>query len=61
MKSTNTNEMSSELTARINKFLDRKLPTMSGIGYLSDRKSRLIHGQHAEVSSTPGYIALAIK
>lgn len=61
MKNTNTNEMNAELTARINKFLDRKLPTMSSIRDLSDRKVRLAHGQHAEVSTTPGYIALAIK
>ncbi len=61
MKNTNANEMTAELTVRINKFLDRKLSTMSGIRSLSDRKIRTTHGQHTEVSTAPGYIALAIK
>jgi len=53
---------SQELTARINKFIDRKLPVLTDVSDLSDHKARRTHRQHAEVSTTPtGYIALAIK
>lgn len=50
----------SELTARINRFMDRKVSRMVDISELADRKVRHSHRQYIEVSGTP-FIALAIK
>lgn len=49
-----------ELTARINRFMDRKLSRMVDVSELSDRKVRRSHNQHIEVSAAP-FIPLAIK
>lgn len=50
----------SELTARINRFMDRKMSRLGDESDLTDRKARRSHHQHSIVSTTP-YIALAIK
>ncbi|MES2875998.1 MAG: hypothetical protein V4678_00850 [Patescibacteria group bacterium] len=55
------NKMStSDLTARINRFKDRKKSMFIDIMEFSDRKTKRSHRQHIEVSGTP-FIALAIK
>jgi hypothetical protein len=51
---------SHELTARINRFMDRKLPKATDLSDLSGHKPRRGHRQYIEVSDTP-YIALAVK
>lgn len=50
----------SELTARINRFMDRKMAKMIDTTEVTDRKVRRSHRQYTEVSGTP-FIALAIK
>lgn len=49
-----------QLTARINRFMDRKRAEMIDVPELSDRKARRSHYQHNDVSAAP-YIALAIR
>lgn len=56
MKKMSTNE----LTARINRFMDRKLSKMGMLDDRSDRKIKRSHRQYVEVSDMP-YIALAVK
>lgn len=52
---------SAELTARINRFMDRKLAKTLELGDLSGRnKVRRSPRRHIEVSHSP-YIALTIK
>ncbi len=50
----------SDLSARINRFKDRKKALFMDLSELSDRKVKRSHRQHVEVSNTP-FIALAIK
>ncbi|MBC7512212.1 hypothetical protein H7142_00950 [Candidatus Saccharibacteria bacterium] len=50
----------SELTARINRFMDRKMSTMVDVTEVMDQKVRRTHRQHIEVPGTP-FIVLAIK
>jgi hypothetical protein len=55
------NKMSNhELTARINRFMDRKLSNSAELSDLSVIKSRRGYRQQLEVSAMP-YIALAVK
>jgi hypothetical protein len=54
------NMSNNQLTARINRFMDRKLPKMVDISDFGDRKVRHSQRQQVEVSDTP-YISLAIK
>lgn len=49
-----------ELTARINRFMDRKLAKTLDLSSLSDRKVHRSPRRHLEVSDSL-YIALAIK
>lgn len=56
MKQPSTND----LTARINRFKDRKKALFMDMAELSDRKVRRSPRKSLEVSSTP-FIALAIK
>jgi hypothetical protein len=51
---------STELTARINRFMDRKVAKTLDISSMSDRKVRRSPRRQIEVSDSP-YIALAIK
>lgn len=50
----------SELTARINRFMDRKMSRLGDTSDMTDRNARRNHHQSSVVSTTP-YIALAIK
>jgi hypothetical protein len=57
----NMKQMStSDLSARINRFKDRKKSLFMDLSELSDRKVKRSHRQQVEVSNTP-FIALAIK
>jgi hypothetical protein len=50
----------SELTARINRFMDSKKGKAINLADLSEGKTRRSYRRHVEVSGTP-FIALAIK
>lgn len=55
------NKMStSELTARINRFLDRKMPTTIDLAELNSTRARRSQRRNVEVSTTP-YITLAVR
>jgi hypothetical protein len=55
------NMTNNELSARINRFIDRKLPKMSDLSDLADHKAfGNGHRRQVEVSDTQ-FIALAIK
>lgn len=51
---------SQELTARINRFMDRKLPKAADLSDLAGHEPRRGHRQYIEVADSP-YIALAVK
>lgn len=55
-----TKMSTSDLTARINRFLDRKMPVSADVSELSEHKVRRSPRMLMDVSAAP-YIQLAIK
>jgi len=55
-----TKMSTSDLTARINRFLDRKMPLVADVSDLSDHKVRRSPRRLIDVSGAP-YIQLAVK